>query len=1001
MSYEVRRYADSVIIDGGDLPPRHPIIVRDDSIDNTSTSIQFVGNEFTDYSKFIFENYTWILENFGGILPPPNPVKGQIWFRTFPDSKDTGYYVYNYPSKEDIENGIKPDAPILDREDFDSIDEYLDRCWLDLTTTLFNALKRHIVDYDNPHVVSKEQIGLGNIAANIGGVYNIDLNLADVIDNVMARNNLSVYSKAQTLSKAEADTRYVKKGKPASDTALLNGDPATLFMKSSLPIATNTIDMNSITDNYVFSSNNGESGFYIDHNRDIGMLSGLDPTLTIVGSGSGAVISYKISTRPASPNWSSDCRQVKTTPVNTANDSFGESTTLSKNGIYAAASSKITGTLKNNQGAVHMYALSADDKWNFIETLVSPSPTINGDFGYSINISPNGGYLIVGAIGEPITHDATEHLDAGAAYVYSRNTSGHWSLYSKIESPNPETYKRFGHTVKISGNNATLAISSDSESNSSKNGSVHIYRLSNSVWMYEATITGTSKTFGHSLSFTKDGNALAIGAPEADSAKGSLHVYKKFDGEWVIDTKLSPTDLIVGDYFGWSCSISDDGREIAVGAPNKMLTNTFGGVVYVFEKIVGTWGQVAQIKSSNSKPNDKFGYTCELSGNMSTLMVGAIYDDTIAYRSGAIYLFSYDKTRTTPWYEIKKVVPNVNSNPYNAQFGRTLTPSFDSQQLLTSSYTTSTLVGNLQFCYICSFMSKISNNIGTPTHSSFPVYMGEYLSLPASNPPEWHLDLYNTKNEKIKNYKFDRNGLYIDGNKVYHQNHKPTTDEVGALSRNNPSVNSDKLNGEPSSVVSIPETIVARSNTGTILANNMAIKSKTISALSDFAHIAFQTTGNDGDIKYTSISDLRKWLTVDGIQPQIGTYALASASFDPVLTSTNASINAENCVILKLGIGIYRVTFTTAMPSNEYCVMLSESDNSLIHGWRNNIVDGSLEYSQVWYSNKTAGSFDIYSSVIRSRWRAADGGTTGDTIGNIFYEAYSDANYISFLTYDY
>jgi hypothetical protein len=53
--------------------------VADGSVDN-STSITFVGKNYSGYGQFENENLLHLLENFSSSNPPKNPLQGQLWF---------------------------------------------------------------------------------------------------------------------------------------------------------------------------------------------------------------------------------------------------------------------------------------------------------------------------------------------------------------------------------------------------------------------------------------------------------------------------------------------------------------------------------------------------------------------------------------------------------------------------------------------------------------------------------------------------------------------------------------------------------------------------------------------------------------------------------------------------------------------------------------------------------------------------------------------------------
>jgi hypothetical protein len=107
------------------------------------------------------------------------------------------------------------------------------------------------------------------------------------------------------------------------------------------------------------------------------------------------------------------------------------------------------------------------------------------------------------------------------------------------------------------------------------------------------------------------------------------------------------------DYFGVSVALSADGNTLAVGAHLRTATPPAtkptdnsahnSGAVYVFTRSDSTWSQQAYVKASNTGANDRFGQSVALSGDGSTLAVGAYFEDgnsNLATDSGAVYVFT-------------------------------------------------------------------------------------------------------------------------------------------------------------------------------------------------------------------------------------------------------------------------------------------------------------------------------------------------------------------------
>lgn len=58
------------------------LIIEDNEIDSSQTSLSFVGKNASGYAQAISTNFLRILENHASGEPPNNPIEGQLWFDT-------------------------------------------------------------------------------------------------------------------------------------------------------------------------------------------------------------------------------------------------------------------------------------------------------------------------------------------------------------------------------------------------------------------------------------------------------------------------------------------------------------------------------------------------------------------------------------------------------------------------------------------------------------------------------------------------------------------------------------------------------------------------------------------------------------------------------------------------------------------------------------------------------------------------------------------------------
>ncbi len=145
--------------------------------------------------------------------------------------------------------------------------------------------------------------------------------------------------------------------------------------------------------------------------------------------------------------------------------------------------------------------------------------------------------------------------------------------------------------------------------------------------------------FGLSVSIS--GDTAIVGALRDDDVpndSGSAYVFQKVAGTWTQVAKLTASDAAAGDHFGESVSISDD--TAIVGAHFDDDVPNDSGSAYVFVKPGGGWADAnedAKLTASDATAGDAFGISVSISGD--TAIVGAHFDDDVPNDSGSAYVF--------------------------------------------------------------------------------------------------------------------------------------------------------------------------------------------------------------------------------------------------------------------------------------------------------------------------------------------------------------------------
>jgi len=394
---------------------------------------------------------------------------------------------------------------------------------------------------------------------------------------------------------------------------------------------------------------------------------------------------------------------------------FGTSVALSTDGSTLAVGAKgeysgaigIGGNQNDNTavgaGAVYVFT-RAGTTWTQEAYVKASNTNTNDSFGASVALSGDGSTLAVGAPMESSSATGiggnqadNSAMYAGAVYVFTR-AGATWTQQAYVKASNTGADDWFGKTVALSDDGSTLAVATwleDSAAvgingaqadNSALNaGAVYVFTRAGTSWSQEAylkasnteTMMFAGDAFGYHIALSGDGSTLAVGANGEDGAAtgvggdqadntasgaGAVYVFGRVGTTWNQEAYVKASNTAAGQAFGSSVALTTDGATLAVGATSEDSSATGiggdqanngavdSGAVYVFTR-AGTWSQQAYVKASNTRASNWFGYSVAVSGDGSTLAVGAYLEasagtgidgnqaDSSLPNAGACYLY--------------------------------------------------------------------------------------------------------------------------------------------------------------------------------------------------------------------------------------------------------------------------------------------------------------------------------------------------------------------------
>ncbi len=210
-----------------------------------------------------------------------------------------------------------------------------------------------------------------------------------------------------------------------------------------------------------------------------------------------------------------------------------------------------------------------------------------------------------------------------------------------------------GVSVAISANVSTMAIGASSDYNDQR-GYVKVYHNDddgkNRVQLGQTIYGNTANDlFGLSVDFTADGMTMICGSPGISSVNNRPGYMRVFTLEGADDLSMDTWNCqdikgeVIGNQFGYSVSISEDGKMIAVGANcnngNDGAELYLGHVrIYRLADDGMSWVKIGQ-DVDGAEAGDVSGSSVSLSADGSTVAIGAPYNDNSGDMLGKVTVY--------------------------------------------------------------------------------------------------------------------------------------------------------------------------------------------------------------------------------------------------------------------------------------------------------------------------------------------------------------------------
>ena len=167
-----------------------------------------------------------------------------------------------------------------------------------------------------------------------------------------------------------------------------------------------------------------------------------------------------------------------------------------------------------------------------------------------------------------------------------------------------------------------------------------MYEENNGIWtQIGLDIEGEDPDYSIAgIAFSSEGSRVAVSEVEYYTGLGArIKIYEENNGIWT-QLGMDIEGEVPYDWFGFAFSLSGDGTMVAIGDPGTFFESTERGYVRIYEENNGTWTQMG-MDMEGENIGDYFGYSVSLSSDKTTVAVGTAVFNSDGEAAGHVRIF--------------------------------------------------------------------------------------------------------------------------------------------------------------------------------------------------------------------------------------------------------------------------------------------------------------------------------------------------------------------------
>ena len=257
--------------------------------------------------------------------------------------------------------------------------------------------------------------------------------------------------------------------------------------------------------------------------------------------------------------------------------------------------------------------------------------------------------------GQVIVGESLNTMAPGYVYVYRKDDGGAWAEAQRLEASNSENGDHFGRSLALTGNHLLVG--------STTMETVYVFEKDgDGTWSETQAMQARGSVEGDYIGrmAAVDGDNVLMAAWAFSGSRGAVYVFHRdaSTGRWSESGRLTGSDSQPNDLFGMSVAI--DGDVVLIGAPEKDGST---GAVYVFQlDETGAWTERDKLTGAGTGANSRFGRSVALRDGRA--LIGA---STHEQGLGTVFAYTYNED-SGEWDAGTKLKPFDGGTP-GTQFG--------------------------------------------------------------------------------------------------------------------------------------------------------------------------------------------------------------------------------------------------------------------------------------------------------------------------------------------